>query len=103
MLQIISEVAVEIRHEAIVVNVRRINRTERTTATITIKRIIIIITIVAIDDTIIGGVVLFSVAENRVKTGATVAVTEASTIFTDFAGICFKLCLFKNISTEAIF
>jgi hypothetical protein len=79
-------VAAEIRHEAIVANDRRTNKTEKTIATTTIKRIItiitIIITIVAIDDTIIEDVILSSVVENRVKTEVTVTVTEVSTIFT---------------------
>jgi len=85
-------VAAEIRHEAIVVNVRRTNKTGRTIATTTIKRIITIITIIitiviTIDDTIREDVVLFSVVENRVKTEVTevplVTVTEVSTIFTN--------------------
>lgn len=84
---------VEIKDGVIATNVRRINRTERTIITTSIKRITIII-ITVVDDTIIEGVALFSIVENRVKTEIMAAVTEALMIFID-AGIYFvdSLCV----------
>lgn len=85
----------EIKDGAIAANVRRINRTERMIITTSIKRItLIIITVVVVGDTIIEGVALFSVVENRVKTEIMAALTEALMIFID-AGIYFVniLCI----------
>lgn len=73
--------AAEIREEATAVNVKRINKIERTTIVITIKRITTII--LTAGDTIIEGVALSNVAENQVKTEVTAATTGALTIFTD--------------------
>lgn len=85
----IQAVVAETKDEVTAANVRRINRTERTITII--KRIIIII--LAVGDTITGGVISFSVAENRVKIEIMVATIETLTIFTG-AGICFL----KNLS-----
>lgn len=84
--------AAETKGEATAANVRRINRTERMIIATLIKRITTIIIIVT-DDTIIEGVVLFSVAANRVKTEIMAAVTEALMIFTN-AGIYFVKSLY---------
>jgi len=79
----------EIKDEVTAVNVRRINKIERMITITIIKRIIIII---AVGDTIIEGVISFSVAENRVKTEIMVVTIETLTIFTG-AGISF----FRNL------
>lgn len=76
----------EIKDEVAAVNVRKINRTERMITITIIKRIITII--IAVDDTITGGVISFSIAENQVKIEVMVAAIEISMIFTD-AGIYF--------------
>jgi len=81
-------VLAEIKGEATAANVRRINRTEKMIITTSIKRITIIITVIG--GTIIEGVVLFSVVENRVKTEIMATITEALMIFID-AGIYFLL------------
>lgn len=78
-------VVAEIKDVVPVANVRRINRTERTITTIIIKKIITII-VVAVGATITGDVILFSVAESRVKIEIMVAAIKILTIFTD-AGI----------------
>lgn len=92
----------EIKDEVTAVNVRKINRTERMITITIIKRIITII--IAVDGTITGDVISFSIVENQVKIEIMVAAIEISMIFTD-AGIYFfkilKLCaqfLIINIS-----
>lgn len=84
----------ETKDEVTAANVRRINRTERTTTVTIIKRIITII--IAVGDMITGGVISFNVAENPVKTEIMVAALETSTIFTDAGIHCLGLCVKLN-------
>lgn len=93
----------ETKDEVTAANVRKINRTEKT-ITITIIKKIISITI-AVGDTITGGAISFSVAENRVKTEIMVAAIETLTIFIGAGIYSFKnsdyvrnFYIFLNIS-----
>lgn len=67
----------ETKDEVTAVNVRKINRTEKTITTTIIKRIIVI---AAVGDTITEGVISFSIAENQVKIEIMVAAIEISMI-----------------------
>lgn len=70
------------KDEVTAVNVRRINKTEKTIVTTIIKRTIVIP--IVVDDTITGdSVVLFNVVENLVKIEITVAATGILKIFID--------------------
>jgi len=88
----------ETKGEATATSVKRTSRTEKTTTT-TIKRIVIIVTITAVGGMITGDVVLFNVAENRVKKEVMVPVTETLTISIDAGIDCFKIRMY----TSAIF
>lgn len=78
----------EIKDKVTAANVRKINRTERMITITIIKRIItiLVVVVVVVGDTIIGDVISFNVAENRVKTEIMVAAIETLMILTD-AGI----------------
>ena len=76
----------EIKDEVTAANVKKINRTERMITITIIKRIITVIVVVVIGDTITGDIISFNVAENRVKTEIMVTAIETLTSFTG-AGI----------------